>query len=459
MSTMKKKQFIWMWAAGFAVVACKASTSHAADFAYEARLAAGYSDNIRRVPANEESETIASAGLRFSLDQVSTRIQAHSVADLAYFDYLDDTYDAELIGNLAAGLRFDIVEERFEWVVDDNFGQVQSDPFTPVTPDNRENINYFSTGPGFIFPIGQQNYVRLDGRYSIVSYEESPLDSDSLSAQLGIGHSFSSASKVSLNARREEIDFKDDEILGQPVLGGSPDYEQTEAFLQYEGEGARTQLTIDAGYTEITRENANSEDGLLFRLEASRRLSGASLALLRAGREFANSGTAFANAQESGSISLSAVPGRQSEVPFVHDYASLGWSFSRNRTSIGLGIGWSEDSYEEIVGTPSLNQTLVSVDAQFGRQVTSRLTLQLQARYGQGDFENGPDYEELTSSAGLTFQISRRVSLNVMYDYYDRQSDDPSEGTENRIWLSIGYGNGNPRRQYAPPEFAVDQRP
>jgi hypothetical protein len=377
-------------------------------------------------------------------------LQARSVADLAYFHYLDDTYDSEVIGNLAADARFTLVPERIEWVVADNFGQVLMDPFAPTTPDNRENINVFSTGPGFTLPMGRQNFLRLDGRYSLVSYEESPFDSDSVSAQVAVGHAFSAASRVSLNGRREEISFREDDL--------DADYDQTEAFIRFAADGARTHLTVDAGYSEVEPEGEDSQDGMLLRLDASRRLSGASTAVLRAGREFVNSGSAFAAAQTSSSVSLNAVPGRQSEEPFTRDYASLGWSFARNRTSLSLALAWSEDSYED-VADPSLDQNLLSLGAQFSRQISSRTSVNLQARYGEGEFEAGPDYEEVAGSVGVSFQVSRRIVLGLMYDYYQRDSDDPiNEGTENRIWLSIGYGNGVPRREYAAPEFAVDRR-
>ena len=35
----------------------------------------------------------------------------------------------------------------------DNFGQVLDDPFQPATPDNRENINYLTTGPDLTFAL------------------------------------------------------------------------------------------------------------------------------------------------------------------------------------------------------------------------------------------------------------------------------------------------------------------
>ena len=38
----------------------------------------------------------------------------------------------------------------------DSFGQAITDPFSPVTPETRENVNYFTTGPSLEFLLGGQ---------------------------------------------------------------------------------------------------------------------------------------------------------------------------------------------------------------------------------------------------------------------------------------------------------------
>ena len=430
------------------IVGCAAGVPvSAADFAYDANLGLGHSDNIRRASANEEDEDIAAAGLRFSLDQRSSRLQADAVGNFSFAEYLNDTYDSEVLGNFAGNARFGFVPQRFEWVMSDNFGQTLSDPFAPVTPDNRENINYFSTGPDVTFAFGSQTRLRLGARYSLATYEASPLDFDTTSGEAALLRMLSSASNISLNARVAQTDYDEASL--------DADYDQSEAFLRYDVTGARTRLAIDLGYTQIDRDAAaDTEDGLLLRLEVIRRLSAASTATLAAGREFSNSGSAFAGLQGVGGIGLGATPGLQTAQPFTNDYANLGYDFSRNRTTLGLYASWRDQSYETAT---LLDQTLTSVGAQVGREMSPRTSLTLHAIYTEADFKLGADYTDLNGGAGIAWRLSRSVSVNVTYDYLKRTSDLPAgDSVENRYWLSIAYGRGTPRTALAGPQFAVD---
>lgn len=446
---MKTREVFLVPAAVALAFACQ-KTALAVDLAYEASLAAGHSDNIRRTATQEQEEDIAAAGLNFSLDHVSSRVKARALGDLAYHEYLDDTYDSDLMGNVAADARFAFVQDRFEWVVADNFGQVLSDPFLPQTPENQEDINYFTTGPDLSLALGAQNRLRFAARYSNVTYEDSPFDSDAVSGELAFVRQLSAASSISLNARQEQVEF-DEALL-------NADYDQSEVFVRYQVSGARTHLAADVGYTELDQDAVpGTEDGLLLRLDASRRLSGASVVTFSAGHEFSNSGSAFAATQISGSIGLNAAPGRQTAQPFTYEYVNIGWNFSRNRTGFGVSLGYADQSYED---SPALDQTFSTIGAHFSRQLSTRTALTLDAYYSEGDFRQGADYDELNGALSFEWRLSRNISASMMYDYYDRSSDLATyDATENRIWLTLSYGNGTPRRYYAPPEFAVDERP
>lgn len=422
----------------------------AAEFDYEANLGMGHSDNIRRAPTNEEDEDIASAGLRFSFDQRSRRLQADAVGDLAYAEYLGNTYDSEVLGNFTGNARFAFVPERIEWVVTDNFGQVLSDPFLPVTPDNRQNINYFTTGPDLTLLFGSQTRLRLGGRYSLTTYEDDPFDSDSVSGQLALIRQLSSASSVSLNARYQQVSYDETAL--------NSDYDQSDAFVRYDVTGARTHLAIDAGYSIMERDAAaDSEDGLLLRLDMARRLSSSSTATLQAGREFSNAGSAFSTSQNSGIIGQQPTPGIQTAQPFTNDFATLGYNFDRNRTGFSLSASWADRAYDD-GGT--LDQTLTTFGAQFSRELSQRTSLTLNGSYSLGEFEvPDSDYEDLNAGVSFGWRLSQRVTLTATYGYFDRSSDRPDgEYTENRYWLSIGYGRGMPRDTLLGPSFPVDQR-
>ena len=423
-------------------------TPRAATLDYQLTAGGGHSDNISRVPVDQESENIASAGLQFSLDQRSSRLYADMVGNFAYYDYLDNTFDDEVLGNFAGQARFAFVPERFEWLLADNFGQVLSDPFMPATPDNRENINYLTTGPDVLFALGSQTRLRLAARYSMTTYEDSDFDSDSALAEIELSRVLSSASSIGFVGRAQQIEYDERQL--------NADYDQSEAFLRYSAEGARTFLTADAGYTRIKRDaTGNSDSGPLFRLDVTRRLTASTTASLSLAREFSSGGTDFASNQSGQSISLETAPGRQTVEPFTRESAGLSWTFSRNRTSLSLSGAWDDHTYDN---QPELDQTLTSGMIAVRREISPVMSLVVDGGYLRSAFDQpGGDYTE--ASGGLTFswRLSGRVSLNATYDYVDRNSDLAAGGyTENRYWFYIGYGRGTPRTTMLPHEFAVD---
>jgi hypothetical protein len=419
----------------------------AAQLDYRANLGAGHSDNIRRVEEDEVDEDIVGASVQFSLNQRSPSLEADVIGDVGYYEYLDDTYDSEVLGNVIANTRYNFVPERFSWVLDDNFGQVLGDAFSPATPDNRENINYLSTGPDLTLPLGSQMRFRVGARYGMTAYERSDLDSTNVSAQLALVRLLSSSSSVSLNANQRNVEYDEERL--------DADYDQTELFLQYSALGARTQMTADIGYTQIDRDaTQDAEDGLLARISATRRLSSASTIQLDLGREFTSSAGAFASDQGFGGLQAGTGQGQQTAEPFTNDTVRAAWDFRRNRTALNLYGSWDERTYDD----PSLDQTLMTGGGRISREMSRTTTLDVGATYSDAQFEQGvTDYHQLDATLGFVWRLSSTLTFQATYIYSDRTSDAPlGDYTENRIWLSLGYGRGVPRTILQGPNFAVD---
>ena len=118
-----------------------------ADLNLDAEIGAEHSDNVRRVATDEQSDTIGTARVTLTLEEMRPRLEARIAADVQYRHYFDDSYDSEVVGGLSGDVAWSILPERFIWIVQDNYGQIAADRAQPDTPDNREDINYFTTGP------------------------------------------------------------------------------------------------------------------------------------------------------------------------------------------------------------------------------------------------------------------------------------------------------------------------
>jgi hypothetical protein len=408
-----------------------AGAAGAAEMTYGVEVGVGNSDNIRRVPAGEESETILTAGLEYGLLRTDGRFHADVDVDLSYFDYQDDTYDSEVLGIANADLRYLFVPGRFEWSLIENFGQSAEDPFAASTPDNRENINYLTTGPDFMFRLGTAADITLFGRYSTTDYEESDFDDERLLGGLALGRELSARSELSLNVTAERVEFDDTDA-------GS-DYDRQSAFLRYDTEGARTTVGVEAGYTEIHDDGSTSSTPL-FELDVERRMTERSTLTFSGGVRSSDA----ASALRAGSLPGGATPGGPDEVSstdtFEAQHASLAWAFTAQRTEFMLSAGWEQDDYDND-STLDRDRNIYQVSAR--RQITPRLSLRAEAELVSSDYDNfGQDDDESRYGLFLSWNAVGRLYIEADVEYFDRDSSNAlSEFEETRVFLRFAWRN------------------
>jgi hypothetical protein len=401
------------------------ASSARADVAYEVLTGVGHSNNITRVEERPIDETTASVGLNLEWDEKSRHIEGDALVDLSYVEYLEDTYDGEVLGHATADIDFGIVPERFHWQVSEDFGQAQTDPFAPVTPETRENINYFTTGPDFFLHFGQAMSAELFGRYSSTNYEDSPLDAQRTSLGFAVGRDVSELSHVALNFIADESTFDD----------GAPGYERRNAYLSYELQpGGRMAITSNLGYTWLQMDGSDDVDGgILLDLSISRQMTSSSLLTLTAAHEFSDAGE-----------SLSASGGGEFEQitasadPFESSDASLEWSFNRNRTSMELSVAYNERAYETQV---EFDSTRMFYRVDFGRVMRPTLTANLFATLTDEEFEiSGDEAKELSFGATFDWDFGRHMGLRLRLERFDRSTTaSGNDFEENRVILEFTF--------------------
>ena len=216
-----------------------ASVAARADLAGIAEVGVGHTDNITRVQTNEMDETIGTVGLELDWTERTRRIRGDAIVDLSYYEYMDETVDSELLGNANGTLGLAIVPETLQWVFQDSFGQARSDPFSPMSPDNREDLNYFSTGPELTVRLGSTGFGRLSGRWSTTTYEDSPLDADRTTGAVAFGRRASPRSELSLNAVTESVDF--DDVF-------NTDFDRDSVFVGWQLDASRTLIDAEISW-------------------------------------------------------------------------------------------------------------------------------------------------------------------------------------------------------------------
>jgi len=411
------------------IISLTVSAPARADLTGVAEAGVGYSDNIGRVPANETDETIGTLGVELTWAERSRRIRGDADIDLSYFEYMDNTYDSEVLGTANGTLGLAIVPETLQWVFQDSFGQAQSDPFAPSTPETRENLNYFSTGPDLTVRLGSTGFGRLFGRWSTTAYERSPLDADRTTGGVAFGRRASPRSEVSLNAVTESVDF--DQAI-------NTDFDRDSVYVGWNLDASRTVIDAQVGYTWLQRDGADQTGNALVNVVVTRDLTASSVLALTLGTQLGDAGDSLRTELQGGVVGGGGSQITATADPFENRVVSLEWRYLRGRNGFSLGASWNKDDYET---QRQLNRKRMAYTASLTRQLATTLDFELLGTLEHEDFDTlTVDADELRMQALLNWRAWRTMGIRLSAERYDRDtSNGTGEYEENRVFLTLAY--------------------
>ncbi|HEY7739923.1 MAG TPA: hypothetical protein VIB01_04840 [Steroidobacteraceae bacterium] len=413
-----------------------AAAASAQETTFSVSAGATHSDNVGRTAANEQSDTIAEAGMQLGWAH-DGRLDADVTVNARYLSYLDDTFDDELVGGLNGRLVYAFLPDRFTWTVEDDFGQSFIDPRDVETPANRQNLNVFSTGPTLILPLGSRTQVSVSGRWSDVNYEESELDSERLLGMVALSRAMSDTSSLSLNLSSQRVEFD--------ASPPNSDYDLHSAWLRYQVRGSRTTIEVSGGMTSL-HDFGERSDGPLFDLTLTREVGARSSLFVNIGTRFYDAADSFVRDRGFQDIltgNEDAVPARD---PFQQDYANLSWTIEGARSTLELSSDW-RDEEREVDAT--FDRESIGVGLELSRRIGPRTTASVFGRHTSEDFSvSGVDFDEWSAGAGLDWSLSATVALGLRAEHAEG-SGDTSAGTgtrdydENRMTLRFTYSPRN----------------
>ena len=404
------------------------TTVQAIEIDAQVRVGIGASDNIARTPQNELEETISTAGMSFSITEQTPRLHLDIDAQFDYLDYADDTFDEEWVGGLNADVAIVMIEERLRWVIQDNFGQALFDPFQPARPNNREDVNLFSTGPTFnLFP-GTRNPVKLDLRYSRVDFEIRPNDNDRLSGTLSIGREVSRASTLSLNLNGTRIEY--DNGVTAPI-------ERYEAYLRFETTGAKNTVGFDLGYNEVEFAG-RAGDGIVARVDYTRQSSADSSFSVSGGSQFSDQGDIFRFYRNITGDLLDTSDITDSLAPFQNNFFALSYRLEKARYSTVLTVDWNQEDYKDGQG---IDRDIFRGNLRIQREVTRKVFAGGNVGFMRREFKylDRRD-DDLILGLDLGYRLSPGLDVSIEYQHFQRNSITPgADFTENRAFLKFAY--------------------
>lgn len=408
-------------------------SAFSAELDWSVESTVGRTDNATRVDSEEISDTIGSIGGHIELTREGSRINGRLRGKGNYRDYFDNTYDNEFLGSGAGELRIGLIGEGLTWAIDDTFGQVLSDSLAPSTPENRENLNVFSTGPDLRLHLGRSTELVVGARYQVASYQDANnVDNDRISADIAFVRRVSPSVNWSLNVNASQVDFDGP---------NNPGYDQQEIFARLESKGANQTLTADLGMSFLDGGD-QTDQTVLMRLNLTRQLSSSWALELEAGSEFENADDQFAYGVGGGATLGGTQDVLLSGQAMRNDTATMSLRFMRPRTRLRLYGDVGKETYPDAVG---LDRDHWSLGAEVTRRLTARLEASIAVEHHDRTFDASQGSDKTDRyGARLDWRIGRALFLGIEGRVEDRSGDTGSNYDETVYLASVSYRPGTP---------------
>lgn len=400
----------------------------------------GETDNVNLSSTDPKSQTIAAADLDFDLTRSGSRLDASALGDFMDLDYLQGAYSNQLLGRFDGLATAKLWSDRLKWVIADDFGDEQTDPFAAITPTNLQRVNIFSTGPDLTLRPTYSSFINLDGRYSNITYQSSPFNGHDLLGSAEIGRQASELARISLVVAAEELRFDNTTV--------NTDYDRREAYGRYFIQGARTSIDAQLGATQANEIASTWTTSPLVRLLLTRRISPFSVLSLGGGREYSDAGDSFSNLTSGAGGGIVVAPVYQTTANALRTYGSGGWAFTRLRTTLGITGTWERDAYQ---GQSIYDATRADVGLNLGRSLTPALSVNLSGTVDRYDYLNQGFTDDFgTVGGGAAYRAGRSIVIYARYDHAFRSTritGTPGSSIslagagydENRVFIMIGY--------------------
>jgi hypothetical protein len=395
-----------------------------------------YTTNVQRTEGGSSQELLL-LGLTGDTSREGTRFDYRLASNIALLKYLGGAYPTGPTGYLD-GTAFLKVVPSFTWIARETYTQVQLDPYAAVTPDNLENVNYFTTGPRFTMRPTLRTSVTLDALYSILTTSAASsapqhvnIDNHRYGGDLRIDRSFSETASLYLKGEYEKIDFKDQE--------NNNNFSHTSASAGYKLSNGRSELDVSGGYSQVrvydvlttaegigSRETRQTEEfhTPIWGLDLSRLITPSQRVALTASQQFTDAASAFRLGFDQ-AVPVVAPQRIASGEAFKLRVFGVNWRFQTSRTSLVVGLSEFQDRYVMTTGN-DINSKLANV--LLTRQLSPLLSCDIGANYQRqqqvgsgpstgGTATGGGESKTFGVLADLRWQVGERLALRFIYGH------------------------------------------
>ena len=387
-----------------------------------------YTNNARLTLDDQISDLVATTyvGARVTEDEGALKYGA--ATSFNRHSYVHDSYDDQRYFNLGANADWEMIKDRFNWFLADNFYQNSISSLGANTPDNIQDSNVFTFGALARLPLSARQSFSLTPTFSQYYYEVLHTDNKQYSLTANWNYQMFRLTNVGLVLSGRKINYTETDIFGR-----SPDNtEFTNMAIIVNGQRLRSSFLINLGATNVKRDNGQETTEFAGYLDWQTDISSRSTFETRVSTDLTDASSVAAG-QTGGGVQITADVIRTS---------ILNLTYSRDDATLNTRLS---GRYNRVLYSESpLDRIIRSLDLQFSYPVTQRLSSSAYVYYNRiRQLEIDREDERVTVGGNLRYNFSRKIHGLFDLKYRNRKSTISAlDYDEYSIFISLVYGYG-----------------
>lgn len=393
-----------------------------------------YTDNAKLSADNQLDDLIAVGYIGAMLREGDGPVQADISASLNHHRYTKDTFKDRRYFNLRATAGWEMIQNRFDWILRNHYHQRPINSTDPNTPDNIQDSNAFTFGANIFYPVSARQKFTLFPEYSNFYYEIQDTDNQQFSLAASWNYEISDVSSAGGSASVRTV------VYDEPVIN---DVNFGNISFIFSNIRARSNISTRVGSTYVERENGQSTVEFSGNLNWLVDLTSRSRIRTFISTDLTDSSNGVLTATVDPEV------GDPSDIQITTDVVrsqviSLGYlrqdgTFDSSLTGQLRNLNYSESPND---------RRIWNVNAVFGYPITALLSSGFYARHSNIDYiDTNRIDNNYTIGGGIGYQLSRKLRSRLDIKYRNRDSTlDSANFAEWSVYASLTYGFGEPLR-------------
>lgn len=390
-----------------------------------------YTDNALLTTADEKHDLIAISYVGAKISEDKGAIGADATASFSQQHYTKDSYTDRHYFNLGASIDWEMVKNRFKWLMQDYYTQRPVNAINAITPDNLQNTNIFTFGADIDVVVTGLQTLTLRPEYRSFYYEGQSTDNQQYSLSANWNYQIFRLTSIGLNASSRSVNYDEPGIA--KVTFNS-------IYFVVSTRRVRSDLSVNLGITRVEKESSQNTDALAGNLDWLVKLTRHSNV-----RTYLSS-----DLTDSSDSALSAAVDPGTGDP--NNLQVTGDTIRNKVMTVGYhrqdGALYSDLTAElrELDYSESPNDRRVrSVYAAFNYPLTALLSGGLYTRYNKTEeLETGRTDNAYTIGANLGYSLSRKLRAKFDIRFNNSAStQDTQNYNEFSAFVSLVYGYGD----------------